>query len=461
MLTRGTFIGGRHARGTGRQLKGGGGAPPALTHLLQATFSGSDSGAITDAGDVETASSGSVETGALTVQETSDGQVEVLSNQLKITGATASGYTQAVRSGATAFVAGTPFKVKATPTFPTDTLYTISIHDDTGIHNPDTTGNVILRIRPSAAGGFYVQGWDTVGNALDASFLLSTFGVSTANQYEYCIVTGGYTSAGVPDVTGTYGWSVFRKDVTGAGSWTLVVTYPGSVDISAATRYAHISHWYQGISTQFDDMVVADTDVSAAAFTPTGYVFDSFTVGSDTALASHTGETSETWIEYEGSWEAKAATDVAQCTFAPATARALVDFGSGDAFVEVDITRNSSFDGILMRHSPSADTFVVTRLTNTLHELYTSEGGSETQRSTASKTHTNGVTYHCTGRVQGNTMEAWCDGGAKVSYSSGVWNSLTRFGFRTTSTSSRFDNFHMRPLTSADYDDADTGLESF
>lgn len=263
----------------------------AITYLLRANFGGSNSGAISNGTSVETASSGSVQDGTLTVTDTSTGTVEVLSNRLKMAG---------TNSWGTTGVASQQMAGKWSIGF----LSKFVIRSDTSFAAADIP--VMAGTRPSSGvpsgspfGVAFFLYANTIQYQPGSGNSFEVASATTSTNYKVATILGGYNSTGTPYQSGdtkanfNYGAHAF---VHNGSNWMLVFT---DKNLGGTDAYFFAQGFTGSVPGQVDDIVLPNVDLSSL-LVPTNLDTSVSTGDTRTHVADHFGECKITTLPSSG-----------------------------------------------------------------------------------------------------------------------------------------------------------------
>jgi hypothetical protein len=417
-------------------------------YLLRANFNADDQSFV-DGQVLDTVAEG-VQDGSLTVKKTNAGAVvEVLSNELKLIGASPLGW------------------------------------GDLGLYDTDvvtkTIGSTLLcqiqRVGPgmlawhdantlagSSASTEYSFYFTTTGDIrvyTDTGWSTTTLvaaGLTYSTWYEFALVLGGHDSSEIPWFSGAggtynYGCGLYIKG--GAyTTWTLLWRFLRGVD----NVYPQIQQYEStGRTCFFDNLRVPDADLSAV-LQPT--CFSTFDAANGTSLDAITPEVGGAWTEQAGDLEILSNKCVAN-TYA--SNQVLATVAAGVADVLCDAVLNTGDGG-------TTAGYLVLRYTDTTHfwlagktslgsetVIYEKNGGSLTKRASAASPWVDSTDYDIRAIAYGQTIDGFVDGGTKISYASAALNeTATVHGVRlfenTPNVAPTFDNFAVYPRTSSAYE---------
>ena len=411
---------------------------PRLEYELQATFNGGDQG-YADAQVLDTKAEG-VQRGNLTVVE-ADGTLALASNKCAFTaqGTPAwgdlGGYSQAI-----------------TKELGKVLLATYNADDVTG-HS-----SVYLSVNADAdpTGGierFGIQiGADNIYALIDTAAALILATPSDATDYYLAIVSGGYDVNGVPWRAGEtaasylYGASLYIKG--GAFTdWTLL--WRGSAGNTAAL-YAALS-FYSAAGT-LDNFRVPD-NLLPGVLQPVA--MSTFDAANGTSLDAITPEVGGAWTEIIDGFTIQgnqAQADGGGGGWCVAT----IDAGIADVLIRVTLTTSDGDgiggQGIIARASDNQNLWFIDTVTHTtnLFRIVEYNGGGSTVRASAAVGIAVTTTFDVVAICDGQTIDAFLDGGNKITYGSATFNeTVTKHGIggQNQVTDSLHNNFHVHART--------------
>lgn len=389
---------------------------------------------------------GGVEAGSLTVVDTSTGLVDIVDNQLSLTGANSTNTSGVVMSSGINRTRGKAMVFKVS--------YHASANSVNGMNN-----SASLNWNGSPIGVYAV----TDIKALDG---VSDPIVSTVNPrgktFEFAIVLGSYSS-GIPwnGVDGGYsdGYSLFVKHTTDYPNWTLLWKESSTSD---SIVYPFLNTYPSGGSDTFDYLKVPTTDFSSLL---APVVLDTFTDADSTSLDLHTMDIGTGWTEALGEF----IITTNKVRVSPTTIGiAVTDTSKADVLIvaDVDIGGDGAIrkTGLIARYLdnnnyweitylPSSDTFAIKEV-NT---------GTPTTRASTTIVGLSNVTAQFTIICDGQTITAFIDGANKISYSSATLNETnTKHGIYLHDYGDYIDNFAVYPRgTGNEYSSLDNQSSSY
>lgn len=418
----------------------------ALAYLLNAPFTGSDQG-YANGQVLDTAAEG-VTAGSLTVVEV-DGTLALVSNKCTFTaqstpvwgdlGLYSQAITRTLGLGLLASVSNDATKKGMA----------LAWHYQTGVPNPSLT--------------IYGLVFDASGTALaardlyDSTIVIGAYAAAT--EYQFCLVLGGYDVNGVPWRSGQaaadylYGASWYIEGGAYA-MWTLLWRNAAA---NTSPLYAMLTT-YNAAGT-IDAFRVPDTSLSAV-LQPT--CLSTFTADNGVSLDAITPEVGGAWTEQAGNWDIQSSK--ARCADTGndhynATVNAAAASVMADASVTMG-TGTNAIGGLCVRLQDAANCWFVNAFRSGQFRISELVAGGSTTRTSANLTIDGGQTCAIRAICYGTTIDAFLDGGNKISYGSAS-NFLTEtkhgvMEYRSTTTYSenQFDNFACFARTSAVYDAA-------
>lgn len=290
-----------------------------------------------------------------------------------------------------------------------------------------------------------------IQNAVE-NVAVGTYAAST--DYDYAIVLGGYDADGVPWRQGEpaasylYGASLFIRG--GAYTdWTL--PWRTALD-NTSTLYANFSN--RNANGTLEKFRVPDVDLKAV-LQPTA--LSTFIAANGTDLATgYTPEVGGVWTERVGDWDIQGNAATPDDT---ARASATIESSISDAFASV-ATRNTATanttardNGLIFRES-DADNYWYAGINSNGNQFRIVERNAtvETIRASAAVAINAGQVYDIIVITDGQTIDAFLDGGNKITHTSAFNQAATRFGLRGRRSVDTHDNFHINARTSTIYD---------
>jgi hypothetical protein len=359
--------------------------------------------------------------GSLTVVET-DGTIELLSNRLRLSGKAAYGWDLgAYEPTGIARALGYTLLGKWEGNHANAQSY-VGWQD---------TAVVADRGAADYAAGFGVAAEIYAYSDAETTVVVAMFVADT--EYEVALVLGGYDSSEVPWYSGK----------GGTNDYGCAFYIKGGV----FTRYAtHI--------TYYDSIRVPDSDLSAV-LQPT--CLSTFDAANGTSLdTANLPEVGADWVEQAGNWDIQgnraengsAGTDIAT-----------VDAAVAD--VMVDVTAQLPVGGAdhqitsVVRFSDTSNHWIIglTDVSAKFRIIELNAGGA-TERATTNVVVNAATDYDIRAVLDGQTIDAYLDGGDKISYGSAALNeTVTKHGIRTKNEANcQFENFAVYPRTAAIFD---------
>ena len=423
--------------GTRRALLGG---KRLLKYLLRATFNAPDQG-YSNTQVLDTVAEG-VQDGTLTVVE-ADGTLAVVSNKLAFTAQVSPAWGNlGMYSQAITRALGRGLLVAALSNDVTNIGPVAAWKDAQNVNVSTGAGN---RQSHALASDEVAVGWQT-------TTALSLDAVVDATEYTVAMLLGGFDSVGNPYLSGqlkanyTYGTWYFVKGGTFA-NWTLIWT---SDQGNTTPLYAAFSN-YSAAGT-LDNFRVPDRDLSAIQV-PVAY--SSFTAANGTSLDAITPEVGGAWTEQAGDWDIQS--NRAWCD---GTGIATIDSGLSDYIMNLvgQTAGGQAHDYVqaLFRYSDSTHYWFLQAaaegaVDNTF-KLYENDAGI-VERASAAVTVTKDTDYQIRVILDGQQIDAFLDGGNKISYGLAAMNeTATLLGLRANASDEQYDDFVVYPRTSAQYD---------
>jgi len=406
-----------------------------MAYLFRATFDSAGDQGYADGQVLDTAAEG-VEAGQLTVVE-KDGTLAVVSNKMAFTaqGSAVWGdlgaYSQAITRALGVSLLGTTNLDAVNKQVK---LLGLQDAQDVGVTNR------IYQFHVQTDADLQAIIEDGAGNRLEGPVV----GVlSATTDYAFCIVLGGYDINGNPWYPGqtkadyTYGAHFLIAGGAFATYTRLWTTALGNT----ATLYAVFSN-YDAAGT-IDDILVPDYDFSAVQV-PVAY--SSFDAANGTSLDAITPEVGGAWTEQVGGW------DIQSNRANPdGNAIATVDSGEADVMVDCTVQTGANQLGIMLRYADADNRWEIDVLdAQNLIRIVEENGGSRTVRASGAVAIADGVDYNLRAVAYGQTIDAFVDGGSKISYGSAALNeTATLHGLRATDASDEFENFAVYARTPA------------
>lgn len=401
-----------------------------IRYLLRATFSVGN--VALNAGDIETQAPGSVEDGTLTAVET-DGTLAIVSNKLAFT------------------AQGTPtwgdlgfYSQAITRALGTGLLGTVNLDDGgSGVaFSWQTTASTFNGVAEEYAFRLVTAATDEVRahEPLEASGR-NVAAIAPSTDYQLAIVLGGADSNGVPWRSGEiaanylYGAAFYIKG-GGFTTWTkLWKATPGNT----ATLYAALSTYDE--AGTIDDFRVPDADLSAV-LQPNNLS----TMGSAGELDAYVPDVGGGWSENIGDWDTSGGT-------LQATTLGIGTFtGLADSVYDAKITMPGAgvtAGGLVLRGSDytgaSEDYWYIKVVPATVgndFSIVEYAAGAVTTRAQTDVDFSAATAYAIRAINDTQTIDAFADGGDKISYSSASsGQTSTDFGLRDEGNSNMtFDN---------------------
>ena len=420
---------------------GGGAGAGAVRYLLLARFNAADQG-YADAQVLDSAALG-VEIGQLTVVEV-DGTVAIVSNELVWT------------------ASGTP------------------AWNELGVYSPAFTkslGLTLLGTKNLDGNQHLVLSWQDVASVSNAAWVYLfyfrldvdvqaranlapteipvVFTYSLSTDYEMAIVLGGYDVNGVPWRNGEtasnylYGAAWYIRGSSFA-DWTLL--WRTAIDNTATLYVASSTFGEDG--GNLDDLRVPDVDLSAV-LQPNNLSL--FTAANGTSLDAITPEVGGTWTERNGDFDIqtnRANISVASGARDVATVPATVADTINDVVIRKTNAADSGEFGHCLRYTDNNNFWMVhADLGANQIEIVERNAGVETLRGSAAIVLTFGTDYDVRAIADGQTIDAFLDGGNKATYGAAALNeNVAVHGIVGDGTSETFDNYATYPRTSSVYD---------
>lgn len=291
--------------------------------------------------------------------------------------------------------------------------------------------------------------YDGAGNLLESADLVTR---SSGTDYQFAIVLGGYDVNGVPWRTGEtaanylYGAAFFVKGGAFA-SWTLLWRTKA---INIATLYAGFSNRDStGTLAQFR---VPDYDLSAV-LQPTA--LSTFTAPNGTSLDAITPEVGPVWVEQSGDWDIQG--NRAHMTNNPLNRQvSTVVVGESDVMIDAvyNAGANGNIAGLAGRWADD-DNFWLIGITPFADQIRIVErsGGGNAIRASAAFVCAPGTDYDIRTALYGPTIDAFVDGGTKITYGAAALNENVQVhGVLAANIDDEFDNFAVFARTSAVYE---------
>jgi hypothetical protein len=284
----------------------------------------------------------------------------------------------------------------------------------------------------------------------------SVLAAYTATTYSLALILGGYDSNGVPWQNGEaaagylYGGAIYVKG--GAFStWTLLWR---STTLNTATLYPNFTNL--DATGTVDDIIVPDVDLSSV-LQPT--CLSTFTASDGTSLDAITPEVGGAWTEVQSDWLIKDNGVRPSTTGAsPSYCFAYVDAGIADCIVDAKLFQanvsSGQPEGLALRASDDSNMWMVgIDDANNTFEI------SELNASVATERASIGITpafpHNVRAILDGQSIDAFLDGGNKLSYGSAALNeTATLHGLQNRSLQPQevADNFAVYPRRSGVYD---------
>lgn len=381
-----------------------------------------------------------IDVGAPTLTE-SDGNMQIVSNKLSITGQT------------------------------TPALWALKLQDLTGITQVFATGAFAKGVTGATKDIHVGLSYSTNGlrvrsyNIEIATSIIEVdhtsggrFLGSFTGTYDVAVVAGGYNTSKVPYVSGDTKAN-YRNGCLGfikGGAftdWTLVTVGINSVIVLQSNFYGGIEVWDK--NSDVDGFGIPDpSSHTYDAIMDLGYC-DLFTEGSPpVALSSHTMDVgSGTWSNTNFD---VVTGNVAECSTAGETT---FDCSESDPIITCAVTIHATktdTGGIVYRYTDSSNYwYVEVDSGSNLLSIIENNTGTPTTRASTSYTFNASTTYHLTINVYGDSMQTVAvNGSHALSYSTtNTFNeTVTNVGLKDTATVNlQFDGFRVWPRTNAAY----------
>ena len=302
---------------------------------------------------------------------------------------------------------------------------------------------------------FHVNGTLSYGDNAGGWWTAVIGAVSSATDYEWALVLGGYDVSRVPWRSGEaganylYGASLFIKG--GAyTNWTLLWR---THKLNTATLYAAVSI-YDGVGT-LDDFRVPDADLSAV-LQPNN--LSTFADANGTSLDAITPEVGGAWTEQSGTWDIQ--TNKARATDIGSHALAVVESGIADMLVKATLISadTNGYPALMIRNSDSTHLWIC-QLHNNLNNITLFENNAGyTTRAEVGVAILDGTSYEMCIIAVDEQIDCFLDVGVQCSYGSAAFNkTATKHGldlYRSAGVANdRFDNFYIHLVTATVYDD--------
>jgi len=425
--------------GTRRALLG---ARDACKYLLRATFDAANQG-YTDAQVLDTAAEG-VQKGQLTVVEV-DGTLAIVSNKCAFTAQTTVAWGDLGFYSPQAITRALGRALLSTVNVDANNTFGPLLHwlDDADLDPEDW----IYFISMQNSGWTHCQTYDGAAGELENNEI---FQHSASTDYQFAIVLGGYDSNGMPWRSGQasasflYGAAFFIKGGTFT-NWTLVWR---SAQMNTATLYVGFQN-SNSVGT-IDNFRVPDRSYQAV-LQPT--CLSTFTGSNGTSLDAITPEVGGSWTEQSGDWDIQGnRASLATAANSVATvASGISDILADCVAVSVDI---GGYAGIALRFSDTSNYWYVrVHRSENNFAIIEVNGGGFTIRATTPITYAGNHDVRCI--AYGQTIDAFMDGGNKLTYGAAALNEgATIHGLygRTNVATVTLDKFAVYPRTAAVYD---------
>jgi len=280
------------------------------------------------------------------------------------------------------------------------------------------------------------------------------FTYAAATNYQLATVLGGYDANGVPWRAGELAASYLY----GASLYILggVFTYWTLIWRSALlnTTPLHAVFVNYGANGTIDQFRVPDVDLSAV-LQPTA--LSTMTAANGTLLPAITPEVGGPWTTRTGTFDIQ--TNRANLS-ATSGGRDVATVGTGiaDVLADVVIRKTDGADtgefGLCLRYSDDNNYWmVVADLAANQLRIIERNGGVETVRANAAVVLTHTTDYTIRAIAYGQTIDAFLDGGNKITYALAALNeNATIHGLAGDEVGETWDNFAVYPRTSAVYD---------
>jgi len=413
----------------------GGAAGAALQYTLRALFNRADTGVLVS-GDLETQAPGSVQDGAIIIDDTSTGTVEVLSNELKVVG-----------SGAwdtTGFHSATPVPRAIGNVIGIDFRTTTNTQRAVSIVN-NLASNLLADMEFWAGPSTVTAGSFDFKVAGGTAIKIATY--SAATTYNLRFVLGGYDINGVPYKTGdtksnfTYGVSVYIK----GGSFTnYTLLWKTSVG-SAANLYKALNSF--DATALYADNALAPISDKAAILQPVH--LDTFTDTNGTNITAHTPDVGGVATVVTGTFDIQS--NMLNLTSVGADGGICVWSGEKDLFTHLKIQQAVGADGLIFRYS-DINNFWLAQANGATNrfELYEKQAGTYLRHSFNTITKAAGGIISV--RAVGSDINIYYDDVLTLSVTSTFNQTATGIGYRTATVGNKVDNLACWPATSVTYD---------
>lgn len=297
-------------------------------------------------------------------------------------------------------------------------------------------------------GWVYIQAGGTTENIASVQYSAST-------DYQLAIILGGYDANGVPWRQGElvasylYGASFFIKG--GAFTdWTLLWR---TALMNTATLYAAFSNYNAaGTLSRFR---VPDRSLKAVL---QPQALSTFTAANGTSLDAVAPEVGGVWTEQSGDF------DIQGNRASPTSgSNAIATISISESDVLARCVVRTLFDsaaghGVVVRYSAGPDFWVALILGDAnAFGLYEVDDGAFTERASAAVVIAANTDYDVFVVADGQVIDAFLDGGNKISYESASLNETAtvhgiRSSFSAGTHDAEFDNFHINARASPTYD---------
>jgi hypothetical protein len=421
------------------------------TYLLSANFNASDV-TFADTNDVETVAPGSVQVGALTIDQSGTSAADIISNKMVLEGNNTD-FRGMYTSSPVTRQAG--LLLKGTLQWSQATSIPSAFQLINTAHSPTSTAAALeVSVNANYAGSVSVYGaYDGSSYGLNTTIMPSH---SADTDYTFAIVMGGWDSSGVPSVSDSYGSSVYQLI---SGDWTLVAkTHLWNNSPLYFRGYSYTN----GNVSRFDDVMLCapDTDL-INTFKSTHMSL--FNASNGTLLTAYTPDTGNVWTDNNGVMDIQSNSVKIKTAAASPYNFSTTDTGIADFYGVAHVVpywgaTTRSLPYVVHRYTDNANNWqVLADPLNNNFRLFEVNTGVATERGIVNVTVTEGNTYRITSRIIGDVHTVLLDNANEISYTSSVFNTNTKHGIRiveigTPPTDGEVKDFTIWSTTGAQYD---------
>ncbi len=403
-----------------------------------------------------------VQSGSLTVVDTSTGTGKVVGKELEITGTGGWNTTGAYKTvGVTKALGKAFFSIN---TYSTRDLK-VGWNEGAAITDANSVGFNLT------AGADIVM---PITDSLTSTTAVSLNTLSVGTDYKLLTLAGGFDTNQIPFKTGDtigdflYGWHYFIKGGPFT-TWTQLWTTNVNND-SPMYPYLQV---HTATATLFDDLLVPTLPLNVdTMFQP--LFLDTFNTGTGSLDARQSSidvdSSGNGWTQRVGDADWRIDTATAELGVAGTNPvknadyrHAYVDVGVSDFIFTADVRFDSTIrgaNGLIFRGSAATgngeNQWIYWFDYNGQEILYQVEDGSPTVRDTAAHGAVNQTVYKITAIANGTTIRIYRDGALKLEYTSATFNqTATQMGIRADGrqlTDKAFDNVTIFPTTDSDWD---------